>query len=289
MAETNFTIGCDPEFCITNKEEGSVLSAEDYYERNCIGSDGGGVAFEVRPDYSTDPLRVVSNMHNNLLQLVRKEVDFGDPEYVWQAGSFIATIEQPLGGHIHFGSIDSELTIPCACEWLDQYVGAASILIEDKEEGIARRERDYGYKGDHRVNDHGFEYRTPSSWITSPYIAAAILCLAKTVIHEALKLGGKKPTIRINNRHIAGMQVTTVRNKFMADIWPEITKMELYQDYKPQIDIIYMLVKNKRKWYPRTDMKTSWGIINLDKAQQPENPNIKLDTIWQQVKNKKNL
>src|SRR5579859_5963605 len=221
--EKDFTIGCDPEFiCFEGKEK---LSAEDYPERNCFGSDGGGVAFEVRADYSSDTLRVVNNIHKTFLQLVAKEPDFLD--YTWKAGSFVDG--NPIGGHIHFGNVNN-LSVSAACEWLDQFVGSCTVLIEDKTEGTARREGDYGSKGDHRTNDHGFEYRTASSWLTSPYVAASVLCLAKAVIHQGITENKKSPPTFITAEDINEMQVNHIRSKF-DDIWSAITKLKLYHEY----------------------------------------------------------
>lgn len=271
--QQDFTIGCDPEFiCL---KDGELLAAEDYAEQNCFGSDGGGIAFEMRPDYSTNPLRVVNNIHKNFLQLVSKNTSF--MKYEWRAGSYIQS--QPIGGHIHFGGVRN-LSTSAACEWLDQFVGACTVLIEDCHEGRKRREHGYGMKGDHRVNDWGFEYRTASSWLTSPYVTAAVLCLAKAVVHEGIKRGKTKPPRFVGSPQINEMQVVDIRKKFDS-IWAAVTNLELYPEYKPQIDLIYTLVKNNRTWFPKQSMKTSWGIMNM--SRQTVKPTITLKSIWADV------
>ena len=214
----DFTIGADPEFCCF-KSGGDVVPADNYSERNCFGADGGGTAFEVRPDFSTNPLRVVSNIHKSLLQLVMKTPEFMDME--WQAGSWCETPGQPLGGHIHFGGLPRSPGVETCCNWLDQYVGSLSLLIENYEEGKHRRDDGYGLKSDYRTNDHGFEYRTCSSWLTSPYIAAAILCLAKATVHECANRKGKSAPRHVTHEHFKTMDVKTIKAKF-GDIWSYI-------------------------------------------------------------------
>ncbi len=281
-ANTDFTIGADPEFCILSGNK--VEAAEDYSERNCFGADGGGIAFEIRPDYSTDPLRVVSNIHKTFLQLVRKEPRF--LRLNWRAGSYVSG--HPVGGHIHFGNLPSRPSVGTLCEWLDQFVGACTVLIEDPKEGRKRREAGYGEKGDHRTNDHGFEYRTASSWLTGPYIAAAVLCLAKTVVNEAILNPSKAPVKRIRSNDIDEMEVESIKRSF-GEIWSDITKMAMYEEYQTQLDLINTLVNNKRTWFPKKPMKVSWGVVNMDKMIQQKKPAITLESIWKDVLNHKTV
>jgi hypothetical protein len=272
----DFTIGADPEFCCLKGSR--VHKGDNFSERNCFGVDGGGVALEMRPDFSCDPLRVVSNIHKNFLQLVLKTPEF--MKMTWRAGSFVNT--HPIGGHIHFGGVDAKvLPVDKACNWLDQLAGSVSILIEDTEEGKKRRGAGYGRKSDHRTNDHGFEYRTMSSWLTSPYITAAILCLAKAVIHDAVTKKKTAPTFVVPE-DFAQMRVDNVR-KIYPDIWKEIQQLELYPQYQPQIDIINTLVVNKRTWFPKEEMKVSWGIVPPTEIVEATNESLDLQSIWKDI------
>ena len=277
-----FTIGADPEFCVVKNQE--LKNGDSFKESNCFGHDGGGVALEIRPDFSTDPLRVVANIHRNLLQVVMKDPKFLT-DYEWHAGSHVKGT--PIGGHIHFGGIPTTtLKVTTACNWLDQFVGATTVLIEKYDEGVARRNSGYGGKGDHRTNEHGFEYRTPSSWITSPYIAGAVLCLAKATVHEAIKQNGSGCPDFVSADQIRQMRVGPIRDNF-PKIWEGITKMELYKEYQPQIDLIATLINNKRTWFPKASMKQSWGIVNFEEMPKPENENLKLESIWSEVTERK--
>ena len=278
----DFTIGADPEFCVVKND--TLKNGESFKECNCFGHDGGGIALEIRPDFSKDPLRVVSNIHRNLLQVVMKDPKFLS-EYEWHAGSYVKG--SPIGGHIHVGGIPTTtLKVVTACNWLDQFVGSTTVLLEKHEDGVFRRNAGYGGKSDYRTNEHGFEYRTPSSWVTSPYIAAAVLCLAKATIHEAIKQKGSGCPDLVTAEQIRRMNTGPIRGNF-PKIWEGITKMELYKEYQPQIDLIATLINNKRTWFPKTSMKESWGMVNFDEMQKPENENHKLESIWSEVVGKK--
>ena len=60
-------------------------------------------------------------------------------------------------------------------------------------------------------------------------------------------------------------------------IWADITKMHLYQLYKPYIDLIYFLVTNKLTWLPATSMKESWGICDMKACIKEQ---IGIDVLW---------
>ena len=141
-------------------------------------------------------------------------------------------------------------------DYLDRYLGLVSLLIENRLDGKERRECGYGKASDYRVNDHGFEYRVVSSWLTTPYISAAILCLAKTIVYEFLNNSKFEWHLFTYNKSIfSSFDVKVFRNKYFPVVWKDITKMELYQNYKPYIDLIYFLVKNELTWLPKYDVK----------------------------------
>lgn len=282
MSEINFTLGADPEFCIISTETGGIC-AEKFEQRQNFGYDGGGMAFELRPNYSKDPLRLVSNIHQSLIQFVIQYPKLS--EHRFKAGSYVSQMHQPLGGHIHFGGVPVSSTVNVCkyCNWLDQFVGSLSLLIEDYSEGLLRRSGGvYGDMCDFRRNKHGFEYRTISSWLTSPYVAAAVLCLSKVVMHEAIKRQCKQCPSFVNSSYFSCMYVKDLYKKFDA-IWLMITKMELYPMYKHQIELIRTLVRSRRNWFPKHDMKVAWGLVNGLTMTQPKNPDLALKNIWADV------
>lgn len=274
MKTKDFTLGADPEFlCVLpNQDECDCnFEAESNGE---FGIDGSGACFEVRPAPSTNPLQVVHNIHQVFLGQILRGPHL--LTYDWHAGS--CRNSQPLGGHIHFGfkGMD-ESTAFSRGHVLDDYVGAISILIEDHAEGKARRKdggwSTYGGKNDVRMNDWGFEYRTPSSWVTSPYVAASILCLAKTVMHEISEHKFKYLS-RTKSISFKDMDTTKLREAFPA-IWSDIKSMELYPKHKIYLDFLYFLVTNKLSWFPKSGMKEAWGLVDLNCPMT-----FSLDLIW---------
>jgi hypothetical protein len=78
------------------------------------------------------------------------------------------------------------------------------------------------------------------------------------------------------------MYVKDLYKKFDA-IWLMITKMELYPMYKHQIELIRTLVRSRRNWFPKHDMKVAWGLVNGLTMTQPKNPDLALKNIWADV------
>ena len=264
MPITDFTIGADPEFALS-KVDGSLVSAGDVLtdpdNPNKFGKDGNGITFEIRPKESKNPLQVVNNIRKIFLTQIKEEPKF--MEYKWHSGSYFK--DCPLGGHIHFGLNNRQIDFTNACNTLSNYVGAASILIEKKAEGIGRRNRgNYGGMTDHRAQNWGFEWRTLSSWLSSPYIAAGILCLSKTVINEMVNNPSFRSGDYVNNDDFCLMRSDTVRSKWPT-IWAEIEKMALYPTFKSHIDVIKTLIDNNLSWSPKSDLKDSWGIASTYK------------------------
>ena len=143
-----------------------------------------------------------------------------------------------------------------------------------------RRDDGYGKMGDYREQPWGFEYRGMSSWLSSPYVSAAMLCLSKTVMYEVMnnsKFEWHKFAVR---SEFETVNYDKIIPKFPS-IWNDITKMYLYQTYKPYIDLIYFLVINKRTWLPSTDMKDCWGVIDMKPCISDK---VGIDFLWNRYK-----
>jgi hypothetical protein len=271
----DFTMGADPEFLVVDKKV-VVKGNEILKEGDDFGVDGNGVLFEIRPEPSTSPLEVTNNVRQAMVRQCIKNPKFLD--FDWYAGSFQRDFG--IGGHIHFGIKDNLIDFPNASNILAQYVGAASILLEDREQGLCRRKwknGQYGHHIDFRPQPYGFEYRCPSSWITDPKVSAAIMCLAKVVMFEALNNNKFKVVNRIKKNHVQEMLTDEVRS-FWPDIWNDITKMSLYPHYKSYLDLIYFMIKRRRNWFPNCSLKEAWGIVDLTAFQTSP---LKLQAIWQ--------
>lgn len=231
------------------------------------------MTFEVRPSPSKNPIEIVHNIRDIFIRQTIEKPSF--LKYNWISGSFHRDL--PIGGHVHFGLNDKQISHKFAVNLLDNYVGVISILLENKNDGLERRKHGYGEMGDYREQDWGFEYRPMSSWLSSPYIATAIIALSKTIVYESLNNPKFDWHTCVESDDFKNMNQDKLREKF-PKIWKDITKMTLYQNYKPYIDLLYFLITNNLTWLSATGMKDSWGIIDMKKCISKK---VSLDVIWQ--------
>ena len=280
------TFGADPELTLIGKE-GVVNAASVLKDPECseLGHDGNQVTFEVRPEPSTDPIEIVHNIRGLFVRQVLKNPKFLD--YQWLGGTW--KHGYPLGGHIHVGAKSDKINPSEATKILSNYVGFITLLLENKDEGLLRRKGGYGGFDDNRTQPYGFEYRAPSSWLVSPHITTAVLCLSKMVIFEVLNNDKFKPSTRVTKVLFSNEKEKELYEIF-PEVWREITQMMLYQKYKMQVDPIYFLITKKRSWYPNKrdgekpkemDIKEAWSIVDMRPYLVTQ---IKLDSIWSKWK-----
>lgn len=275
----DFKIGADPEFCGVNDK--MVVVAMDYCDDNDdspwkdqLGCDGCETVFEVRPNPAENPLEVVANIHKALATQDLNSRHNDILNLKWVAGGHYS--KYSLGGHIHFGiaKIDPNYYDNLLIKYipkLDNYLGPITVLLEHKKRGLRRREDGYGKASDYREQSHGFEYRVPSSWLVSPHIAAAILCLSKTIMFEIINNSNFKFKNIVNKKWINKMETDEIRKVFPV-IWADIRKMFLYKKYKKY------LVENNLSWVPACGMKEAWGFADFSK--HVSNKPVKMEKIW---------
>lgn len=299
-----FKIGADPEWMATSRDRlasataieastflgnrksrvsslNSDCSCPSVLENMKLGADGSGRPFEVRPDPDEDPIGVVQNISNILKESV--DADPGLLDLDWFSGPF--KHGWPLGGHIHFGLYGQSYNSSGLIQALDDHLAAMIALVE----GVGGKDRrnHYGRPGDARDQTWGIEYRTPSSWLVSPYVAAACLCLAKTVAHEYLNNSRFQWHRHSMSTDIYGSPSLILTNsikdlrKLLPNIWEDITKMEMYKEYKGYIDILNFLATNNLTWEPKCGMKAAWGIVSPVSAMPSR---VSLSTIWENNK-----
>jgi hypothetical protein len=276
----SFTLGADPEFLCCNPS-GVISNAGDFFNRGShtgidhFGLDGCGRIFELRPDPFEEPLEVVCHIKDILATH-----SFGKPSLVkqtWKSGSYHNG--HALGGHIHFGYKPLNTHPESYCKTLSLYLGAILILVEKKDEALNRRHTGYGGFIDFRQQTHGLEYRTPSSWLTSPFIAAATLCLAKVVGDEIINHSLKYKNGIIGDTWIREVNKVELRKAF-PKIWADIEKMNLYGKYAEYINLFKFLIENKLTWYPKHSMKEAWGIVDKNKIMTQKTT---IESIWEGV------
>ena len=225
------------------------------------GVTGASKTCEVRTVPSQNPLEIVNSIH----QVFKRKVS-SHPKtlgYDWYAGSFRL---QPLGGHIHFGLTKHDIDFGTANKIVGNYAGALSLAVEDRTEARNRRNPDgghnYGFLNDLREKSYGFESRCFSSWVTSPAIAAAHLCLSKVVMYEVLNNKSFSPNERFNDKDFISANQDKVKKHF-NEVWNEVTQMKLYPQYKEYINIFKFLIENNLTWHPKDmDVKVAWGLCS---------------------------
>jgi hypothetical protein len=288
MAIVDFTLGADPEFvCFKGGRFWAARHSGFLDLADELGGDMSGRPFEVRPRPSKDPLEVVSNIHSILVGHTLRNPAFYALD--WRAGSYYHTggnegHDTSLGGHIHIGGLKKLLPAAEAGLILDNYVGAISVLVEDRKEGMKRRGEDvggeYGQASDVRDDmPHGYEYRTPSSWLTSPYVAAGFLCLTKAIIWDVMNRKGFVPLTNDLDDEIGSMRTKVLREYYTTRIRPSIESLSLYPTYQPYLDFLHFLITHRLTWYPKVSMKHAWGIASP--ASYPERRPT-LATLWKE-------
>ena len=136
-----------------------------------MGTDGRADTGELRPPNGYTWFE----LFNNVRELIRKRMpEILPPEkYKIYAGSGKQT---PCGGHIHIGGIGHNPR-PVLLVNLDTWISQPLNTISD-----SRVRADYARMGQYRSQPHGWEYRSPPSWISTPNICAGALCIAKVLL-----------------------------------------------------------------------------------------------------------
>lgn len=287
----DFLLGADPELGFTDPENpGQLIDASGMVTDNRLrarfGLDGCGRVAELRPRPASEPMDLVQNIRRAMLSQRRNLADVE-----WRAGSTVG-VQDPIGGHIHFGTARfhagrdgaTRTPIETCVRALDTYLMPALVLIEDPAQARVRRTR-YGNLGDFRDNSHGFEYRAPASWLTSPYIALAVLSLAKTILWDVLHHGLR------GRGHVAGSPsdrnvrlVRTARLRAaVKERWDRVRQCELYPRYQDEIGLIERLVRSGRTWFPDQPLKEAWGLAaptDAPAASREPLPTQTLEDIW---------
>jgi hypothetical protein len=264
-SDKEIKIGADPEFMLFNAKSGKMIAASDLFPREgIVGCDNIRTpnrqqrpVAEIRPNPACSPRELANNIKKALTS-AREFAPYNNVR--WVAGS------QPvsgfsIGGHIHFSNIPLNYAL---LRTLDNYLGLVVFLIENPI-SAARRRKKYGHLADIRLKNYGgFEYRTPGSWLVTPEIACAVLCLAKIVVEHYLEL---------KNAHLDNPDALQAFYQGDQDyfrpifqkIWSDVTKTSTYSEYKEELKIIPYMIENSITWDEKADIKVAWKIETATK------------------------
>lgn len=266
----DFMVGTDVEFAFEHDNE--LIHAAEVLDKDAdCGSDQNGRNVEIRSKPSNDPLKVIQSVKD-----VLKKTAIDNPEFCnwnWVGKSFFKGL--PFGLHFHTNLKENVIHPKDICYPLDNYLGAITILLEDKQQGIARRKYNkspqgnpvqYGGYGDYRKKKYGMEWRSMSTSICSPHIMTAVMCLGKALVYELLNNKSFRFNEYILPDDYINMNQEKIRCSFDS-LWHDVTKLSLYRQYEKQLSIIPKLVYSNSSWFPKgdKDIKETWGIVKLDK------------------------
>jgi len=267
-------MGADPEFMISNSRNGKMIPASQFFPRDgVVGCDNirmpnrqNRPIAELRPKPDYSPRQLLLNI-KEALRMASKLTPYKNVKLLAGSRPFIG---YSIGGHIHFSNVDINNHILRA---LDSYVGLPIFLIENQVTAVKRRNR-YGFLADIRVKDYGgFEYRTPGSWLVSPEIASAVLCLAKIVASNYLKLTRNCfITVEAQRAFYEGNQ--EYLRLLFDDVWSDIRKTEMYNDFKEELQIINDMVNKGAIWNENEDIRKTWDINIQSKKYAASNTSV---------------
>lgn len=188
------TVGCDPEFLVVSGSRtvnADHLSSDDSYGN--IGTDHGGSVGELRPKPGS-PTEVTNHI-KQMFTVIKRKLNRG--EHIVAGGGHEQCVS--IGGHIHLGGLNfGNYSSPTRTfhrrsggihlRNLDMHnnehklVYMLDFFIGRRLKSVAGGKRygnHYGCPSDIETKTHGFEYRTPPSWLTDPILTEATLAIAQ--------------------------------------------------------------------------------------------------------------
>lgn len=268
-SKQDITIGADPECVIKDWDTGSLIFASDFVKKEgCIGLDNRSIEsgreyfplLEIRPDYSVDPVEVFGSIRS-ILNDLRERIHYRNIGFY--AGSMPA-FNYWVGGHIHFGTKPNSKLIKA----LDNYL-ALPIMMVEKAYPARKRNIKYGEIGNCRLKPHGgFEYCTLSSWLVSPEITLAVLCLAKVIVQEYLNLNKELLCSYSDIR-----AYYSVNKIYFADRIQEIIKSIsdtcTYKTYCGYIEPLFKKILSGEEWNEDSPINDVWNMESSDEIYRP--------------------
>lgn len=252
-------LGADPEFILRRRRTGRIVAANRYFPyRGSVGHDRlyarflrGRPLAELRPAPSSEP----EELFQHIRRAIRRAMAKTGSRVEFTAGS-LPFARFPIGGHIHFSGIPLTSNFLRA---LDIYLAVPLLLIDNPARSWRRRLR-YGFLGDFRFQRHGgFEYRTLPSWLVSPSIALAVLCLAKVIAQEYHRL----PLHFLDDVTMQQAFYRANKQPFYRrfnEIWSHLEEVPTYRQYEEALLPLKRWIDAQKVWPDRSDIKPRWFV-----------------------------
>jgi len=271
----DFLIGSDPEAVLF--VDGSRVTGQDYFTGISVGSDSAQVPIEFRPDPSESVEEHMENMRGciqELMDTICKIQDFLGSSIRLRGGG--APTGHPIGGHIHI-SADSEIDEKArslgAVLFSFNWMTGGEDFIDRLKVGK------YGGPFDFRVKHHGFETRTPYSWLSSPIWTGAYLSIAWIMIRNWDKVKGDKRIGRLidiyerntlfrNERNDRGNRRWSGNNKavytdvynIINEIFNWFTTLDGYSEVGRYLHFASNVTRRRTAMDTTRNIFVSWGI-----------------------------
>ena len=232
-------IGADPEFEILTNDGNTLIPANTFFKTGGdqqVGCDGHSSTGELRPTPSRNPLGLLRNTKRLVRKVARLQGLSPHKVKVCAGGG----TRNHCGGHIHFNLATNPKKL---CGVLFDLVGEATLTAQTSElrngmERIIKKDGSDSFRG----NDHGFEWRTPPSWLTSEEVARAILCTSYCVTKAY---------------DLRQLHVSPDKRKVLREL-------PLYKFYRKEIeDFISFFYDGKIKKLEGIDFRNTWNIPKL--------------------------
>ncbi|MFS0722362.1 putative amidoligase domain-containing protein [Paenibacillus sp. 1P07SE] len=254
-------IGADPEFVLL-RADGRIVSPARFLDpHSAVGCDtvviGRRVRHpvaELRPSPATDPA-VLAGQLRRLLRHAASRIT--EPGLRWLAGG-MPVPGLGLGGHIHFSGAWLSTRL---LRMLDSCVAFPLALVEDPA-GRKRRPR-YGALGDYRLQPHGFEYRTPPSWLISPMAAQAAFALGLLAVRELWPLAAACRTLPAERTELVSAYYAGDRDALyqgMRGFLGQMAATPSYRELKRYIAPLLHAIDSGATWDEQQDLRHKWKL-----------------------------
>ncbi|WP_020616339.1 putative amidoligase domain-containing protein [Paenibacillus daejeonensis] len=254
-------IGADPEFVLL-RSDGRIVSPTRFLEPHgaagcdtvVVGRTVRHPVAELRPDPASNPAELATHVRRLLQQAAAK---ITERDLRWLAGG-MPVPGLGLGGHIHFSGtwLSNRLL-----RMLDSCVAFPLALVEDPA-GRKRRPR-YGMLGDYRLQPHGFEYRTPPSWLVSPMAAQAAFALGMLSVRELWTLSAAYGTLPAEQPELVAAYYEGDRellHEGMRSFLELITRTDAYSELGRFISPLLSAIRSGATWDEQADLRRKWKL-----------------------------
>ena len=227
-------IGLDPELAILDKRDQfkSCTFAPGGGDQE-VGSDCGNVEIRPKPGTPKQLVKTVEELYTKIDKILDKE-----HRLLSGGGSFVS---RTLGGHIHFNiPIHKELTV-----LLDDFIGKPMKRMNgtDRLKGSG-----YGGLGSVKVQPHGFEYRTPPSFVGKPDLFAGVIALAYCIASTWRTISNRGITFEYGCGGTTGAYRSTYE------------KLTYYKTYAKEIEDFLSYVYDEEKTIEEHDVLAAWQV-----------------------------